>query len=735
MSQKLFPKQKTLWFITDNSNTGDAHHAAFIDAVKEMPSLNYKHLSLRELTFDDLYKKISTFNPQEDTILLQIAYVDKKNEYLSPKETIGNILKNTKSPVFYSQEHGIGYGIIGGKVVSHFKQAEEAAKIGLEILKGKKASAFQVITESPNIYLFDYTVLKKFDIDLSLLPAGSKIIHKPVSLLHKYKYFILISTFILITLITIVISQYYMHKNTRRKEQKAISLNEQLEQRVVERTQDLSKANKELESAMESAEIANKAKSTFLANMSHEIRTPMNAILGFSEILKKHIDDPKLSKNIDIIHKSGKALLELINDILDISKIEAGKVTLDYNDLDMKQTINDIHLFFEQRTLDKGLTFHTEISDDFPENILIDGVRIRQILINLVGNAIKFTKHGFIKIYCSCDFAEDRPDRINMILKVEDSGIGIPEGELDSIFGAFEQQKNQKFSEYGGTGLGLSITKSLVSLMNGSISLESEVEKGSTFILTFREIEVKDIRKKEVIANINPQFLKFEEAQIIIADDKPLNRTLIKEYLIDYQFNIREADNGQQLLTQIEELKPDLVFLDMKMPIMNGHEVSHKVKNDPNLKDIILIAVTASAMKNEEENFLENCDYFISKPVSQITLLNTLKDALNHKLKTIAQIKPEKKVDSQVTISREESISILKIAYSESLLELNNKAIDKLVINDITVFCDSFDQAFENCDLPEIAKIREQISINLNTFDMISVQESLQNLKNAIENL
>ncbi len=387
-----------------------------------------------------------------------------------------------------------------------------------------------------------------------------------------------------------------------------------------------------LRRARDAAEEANRAKSAFLANMSHEIRTPMNAILGFAEIVEEKVRDEKLRQYLSLIRASGRSLLTLINDILDLSKIEAGKLELNHNPVDVYEIFSETARIFSQKTADRGLKMTLVADPGIPESLMMDETRLRQVLFNLMGNAVKFTEAGGIHISVYTMHHRET-DRYDLIFTVEDTGIGISEDQADHIFAAFEQQKGQDAARYGGTGLGLTITKRLVEMMKGEISLCSAPGKGSTFTVRIPDLQKAGVRKNETTVPVFPRKTVFEPACILIADDIRDNRSLLKGYMEDCPFCFIEAENGEEAVKKIRQHRPDLILMDIKMPVLNGTDAARIIKSDETLKKIPLIAVTAWAMKDSAKEVSDLCNGYLSKPVNKSELIFLLSRFLKHAVK------------------------------------------------------------------------------------------------------
>ena len=382
--------------------------------------------------------------------------------------------------------------------------------------------------------------------------------------------------------------------------------------------------------AKEKAERSDQAKSDFLANMSHEIRTPMNVILGFAEILRAQEEDSRKSRYIESIFSSGKALLSLINDILDLSKIEAGKFELSYKPLKLSSLFDELMVIFSQKATEKGLTIQSEISPKVPEILIMDETRLRQVLINLIGNALKYTNQGVIRLRVEVIGDEQLPGCASIQISVEDSGIGIPESKLETIFEPFEQIKGNDMRQSGGTGLGLTITKRLTEIMGGTIAVQSLVNQGTIFSISLPDIEIADMHALMACQpqSGNSDNIVFDKASILIVDDINYNREILRTFLSDYNFNLLEATNGKEALELIYQCKPDLILLDMKMPVMNGYEVMDRLNADDSASETTVIAVTASALLSDEKKISEHCDGYLRKPVRKRDLINKLTEFL-----------------------------------------------------------------------------------------------------------
>ncbi|MBN9543717.1 MAG: response regulator [Alphaproteobacteria bacterium] len=403
----------------------------------------------------------------------------------------------------------------------------------------------------------------------------------------------------------------------------------------VEQIHQLELINKELEIAKNHANLADKAKSEFLANMSHEIRTPINGIMGCVGLLEEKITDSSQMDYIKLIKNSSEDLLVIINDILDLSKIESGMLNLENIPFDVTDSIKSLHEVMKIKAAQKNIDLLFKVDKEVQNYLIGDVSRIRQITLNLVNNAIKFTHQGYVMIHISQTPSILDEKILNLIIEIKDTGIGIKADYLNRIFEKFTQEDLSTTRKYGGTGLGLSISKKLANIMDGDITVSSEYGVGSTFTFTAplpvaSQKDIEDLRKKE---NSEVRVFKKLKGHVLIAEDNSVNQIVIVKMLESFGITAVIANNGREALDRLNcGDKFDLILMDCQMPEMDGFTATREIRAKPEFKDSIIIAITAKATQDDLDECLKaGMNEFVSKPVSKIQLYNTLNKFLEYK--------------------------------------------------------------------------------------------------------
>lgn len=408
----------------------------------------------------------------------------------------------------------------------------------------------------------------------------------------------------------------------KKAEEELARYRQHLEELVAVRTQELAQAR-------DAAESANRAKSAFLANMSHELRTPLNAILGFAELMENDDSVPEVQRrNVSTINRSGRHLLALINDILEISKIEAGRLVLQPTNCDLPEMLESLLDSMSLRAKQRGLTLDLHVENGVPRFICTDVSKLRQVLINLVSNAVKYTEHGSVNVEVRCD-SSSSPNGKVLTFIVRDTGIGISPCELENIFTAFYQTEDgARLGE--GTGLGLTISRQYARLMGGELTVSSVLGEGSIFKFVLTVSLAKD--SEPLHANGHVLGLAEGEAsrRVLIVEDSPDNQRLLEQLMAHAGFETRIAPNGEDAVSQFQAWQPDFIWMDMRMPIMNGYDATTRIRSLPHGQSVKIAALTASVFKEDQEKIIAaGCDAVLSKPINVHQLFSIMEELLN----------------------------------------------------------------------------------------------------------
>ncbi|MEY8195339.1 MAG: transporter substrate-binding domain-containing protein [Cycloclasticus sp.] len=475
---------------------------------------------------------------------------------------------------------------------------------------------------------------------------------------------------------------------------------------------------------------ASRAKSEFLANMSHEIRTPMNAIIGFTELLSEQLKDQKLKSFVNTIQSAGNNLLTLINDVLDLSKIEAGKLKIKKTPCNPHRIFTELGNIFSLKMREKDIDFIIEVEPSIPSSLYLDATRLRQVMFNLIGNAVKFTEKGFVHIKVRSDNEDNIRSKVDLIIDIKDSGIGIADDQQDIIFQEFEQSSNQSMAKHGGTGLGLSISKRLVEMMGGELSLQSKLALGSTFSVHLNAVDVASFTEESIVAPTEPhRQINFQAASILLVDDIQDNLDLLLANFENTDLQVSTAKNGLEAVNVAKQQEFDLIIMDIRMPVMNGYQAATDIKS---FTDTPIIALTASVMSDDFERVRnKHFDGYLRKPVLKTDLFKELSHFLPF---SQAKALEEKSKPTGLSSADKAKLTPLLLALAEhsSLYEASVKNNN---LSEIQRFSEAISLASDQHPIVIFADFSAQLDQAIDNFDIAAIKQTLNTYPKLIEQL
>ena len=526
-------------------------------------------------------------------------------------------------------------------------------------------------------HIYEWSELKKWNIDVRKLPPDSVIQNKPPNFFELFKWQIIGGISLLVIQSILVFFLLINIRKRKSAERELRGYQRELEKKVEERTA-------ELKAARDQAEAANRAKSIFPANMSHELRTPLNAILGFGRNLARAQDlKPEHRNEVNTITRSGDHLLEMIDEILSLSRIEAGRVELQQVPFDLVSNLKDIAQMITVRAEAKGLRFDLELDALLPQFVLGDVGKIRQVLINLLGNAVKFTQQGYVYLRATTTPMNSDSEFVPLHLAIEDSGAGIPEEQLDTIFDSFVRGSHNGNAAQG-TGLGLAISRSLVDAMNGRIDVTSTPGKGSLFTVTIPLEKTEEFAPDHDLTH-EPQVVGLKPGEtpkrILVADDSADNRALLTMMLERVGFTVREVVNGETAVEAFNSWRPQLICMNMRMPTMDGYAATKTIRALPGGDKVKILAVTASVFEEQRDEILgAGCDELVCKPIRESEIFDAIRRHLGVEYRYADTVTPHPADAGELTGEMlAELPPELTAELHQAALELDKRAMAELI--------------------------------------------------------